>query len=161
MSDREVVTLKETVQVEYCTARGVVAGGALFVRPLDATGRGERLLDVLTERAFVPVRAADDAVLFLAPRHLAWVRLDLLAALDELDPEAEDPVTSAVARVVVGFACGATLEGTMRYALPALTRRLGDYLERVPPFFPLHTPDWIYLVNVAQVASVTPLSERR
>lgn len=160
MSEREVVTFKETVHVEYCTARGATARGALFLRPVDASGRGERLLDVLSERAFVPLRS-DGGMVFLATRHLAWVRLDLLAALDELDPEAEDDVTSAVARVVVELAHGAALEGTLRYALPEMTRRLGDYLERVPAFFPLHTDDWIYLVSAAQVASITPLSEKR
>lgn len=161
MSDREVVTFKETVLVEYCTARGAVARGELFLRPLDAAGRGERLLDVLSERAFVPLRTGAEGVVFLAPRHLAWVRLDLLAALDELDPEAEDDVSSAVARVVVELAHGGSVEGTLRYALPAMTRRLGDYLERTTAFFPLHTADWIYLVSAAQVASITPLSEKR
>jgi hypothetical protein len=161
MSDCEVVTFKETVLVECCTARGAVTRGELFLRPIDADGRGERLLDVLAGRAFVPMRTGAEAVVFLAPRHLAWVRLDLLAALDELDPEAEDDVSSAVARVLVELAHGASIEGTLRYALPAMTRRLGDYLERAPAFFPLQTPDWIYLVNASQVASITPLSERR
>ncbi|MDB4930415.1 MAG: hypothetical protein JWM10_2899 [Myxococcaceae bacterium] len=161
MRDRDVVTFKETAPVEYCTARGEVARGEVFLRPVDAAGRGERLLDVLSARAFVPVQRAGAGVVFLAPRHLAWVRIDLLAALDELDPEAEDDVTSAVARVVVGLAHGGTLEGTVRYALPEMTRRLGDYLERTAAFFPLHTDDFIYLVSVAQVASITPLAERR
>ena len=160
MNDQTVVTVKETVHVEYCTARGVVSRGDLFLRPLDANSRGERLLDVLSERAFIPLRAAEGLV-FLATRHLAWVRLDLLAAFDELDPEAEDDADSVVARVVVELAQGAALEGTLRFALPAMTRRLGDYLERVSPFFPLRTDDWIYLVSAAQVASITPLSEGR
>lgn len=161
MSDCEVVTLKETVLVECCTSRGVLTQGELFLRPLDTAGRGERLLDVLAGRAFVPLRIAGESVVFLAPRHLAWVRLGLLAALDELDPEAEDDASSAVARVVVELAHGAVIEGTLRYALPAMTRRLGDYLERVPAFFPLRTADWVYLLNAAQVASITPLSESR
>lgn len=160
MSDRTVVTLKETVHVEYCTARGAVSRGELFLRPLDANGRGERLLDVLSERRFVPLRAAEGLV-FLATRNLAWVRLDLFAAIDELDPEAEDDASSVVARVVVELTHGATLEGSLRYALPAETRRLGDYLERAPAFFPLRTDDWIYLVSAARVASITPLSEGR
>ncbi|MEZ4409013.1 MAG: hypothetical protein R3A52_21465 [Polyangiales bacterium] len=161
MSDRAVVTVKETVLVEYCTARGAVAAGEVFLRPRDASGRGERLLDVLSERSFVPLRRAGEGVVFVAPRHLAWVRLDLLAALDELDPEAEDEANSAVARVVVELSHGDSLAGTLRYSLPVETRRLGDYLERAPSFFPLRTEDWVYLVNVARVASITPLSERR
>ena len=161
MSERAVVTVKETVLVEYCTARGAVAAGEVFLRPRESAQRGERLLDVLTERAFVPVRRAGEGVVFLAPRHLSWVRLDLLAALDELDPEAEDDASSAVARVLLELSHGDTLAGTLRYALPAETRRLGDYLERAPSFFPLRTEDWVYLVNVARVVAITPLSERR
>lgn len=160
MSDLDVVIPKDTVSVEYCTARGEVARGEVFLRALDAASRGERLLDVLSTRAFVPLRL-DERVVFLATRHLAWVRLDLLAALDELDPEVEDDALSAVARVAVEFTHGATLEGTLRYALPETTRRLGDYLERTGAFFALCTDYWVYLVSAAHIASITPLEERR
>lgn len=159
MSDRDMIIPKERVSVEICSSQGALARGEVFLRP-PQEGRGERLLDVLAERWFVPLSTPEKMV-FMATRHIAWVRIDLLAAIDELDPEAEDDDASCIARVIVALMDGTKIEGTMRYVAPPNARRLGDHLERLPQFFALRTDDWLYLVSAAAVASVTPLEEKR
>ena len=158
----EMVIHKETVRVELCSTHGALSRGEVFLRAPGDVGadRGERLLDVLAERWFVPLKTPEK-LLFVATRHVAWARIDLLAAVDELDPEAEDDEQSCTARVVVEMADGNKVEGVLRYAAPPQQRRLGDYLEKLPSFFPVRTDDWLYLVSSASVASVTPIEEKR
>jgi hypothetical protein len=151
---------KERVSVEICSSRGDLSRGEVFLRPPQEGDRGERLLDVLAERWFFPL-STPEKMIFVATRHITWVRIDLLAAIDELDPEAEDDENSCIARVIVELLDGTRVEGTMRYVAPQSARRLGDHLERLPLFFALRTDDWIYLVSSTAVASVTPLEEKR
>ena len=160
MGEREMVIPKERVSVEICSSRGDLARGEVFLRAPQDGGRGERLLDVLAERWFVPLQMPEKMT-FVATRHVAWVRIDLLAAIDELDPEAEDDETCCIARVVVELLDASKITGTMRYTARQQSRRLGDQLERLPQFFALRTDDWVYLVSTACVASVTPLEEKR
>jgi hypothetical protein len=155
-----MVIAKERVSVEICSSRGDLSRGEVFLRAPQDGGRGERLLDVLAERGFIPLQTPSK-IIFIATRHVAWARIDLLAAIDELDAEAEDDENSCVARVVIELLGGARVEGTIRYVAPAPVRRLGDHLERLPQFFPLRTNDWVYIVSTASVASVTPLEEKR
>src|SRR5688500_20393039 len=108
--EAELVIKKETVAVELCTVRGDVRRGAVFLRPTEGADRGERLLDVLAQRWFVPLKT-EEKLIFIATRHLAWARLDLLAAIDELDPEAEGDENSCEARVIVEMLDGKKLEG--------------------------------------------------
>ncbi|HEY4222955.1 MAG TPA: hypothetical protein VGO62_16475 [Myxococcota bacterium] len=157
----EMVIRKDTVRVELCSSHGALSRGEVFLRSAgDSSARGERLLDVLAERWFVPLKTPE-RIVFVATRHIAWARIDLLAAVDELDPEAEDDEASCTARVLVELEDGGKIEGDVRYALPPSTRRLGDYLERLPSFFPVRTDDWLYLVSSVCVSSVTPIEENR
>lgn len=161
MSEEEgLIVPKETVAVEMATERGAIVRGEVFTLPFEGALRGERLLDVLARRQFIPVKTAE-GLRFVAVRHLAWVKLDLLAAVDELDPVTEDDENSALARVVLELVEGSRLEGRLRYALPSLARRVGDYLEHLPLFFPLTTDDFVYLVSSHSVVSVIALEERR
>ena len=159
-SEEQMVIRKDTVPVELATARGEIVRGEIFVRPHEGADRGERLLDVLSQRWFVPVKTPEKLV-FVAVRHLAWVKLELLAAIDELDPDAENDDTSCRAHVICECIDGTRIDGNVRYALPAPARRVGDYLEHLPNFFPISTEDFVFLVNSACVVSVTPLEERR
>lgn len=160
MSEREMIIPKERVSVEICSSRGDLSRGEVFVRAPQEGGRGERLVDILAERWFVPLKTPEKMI-FIATRHVAWVRLDLLAAIDELDPEAEDDENCCLARVIVELMDGNKVTGAMRYMARADSRRLGDHLERLPQFFPLRTDDWLYLVSAACVTTVTPLEEKR
>jgi hypothetical protein len=156
----DMVIKKDTVGVEMCTARGQLHRGEVFLRATDGTDRGERLLDVLTQRWFVPLKTAE-RLSFVATRHVLWARLDLLAAIDELDAEAEDDESSATARVQLELVDGQRIEGMVRYSLPGHKRRLGDYLEKLESFFPLRTDDHVYLVSAHAVSQVVPLEEKR
>lgn len=160
-SDKEMMIRKETLPVELCSTHGALFRGDVFVRPPqdDGVDRGERLLDLLAQRWFMPVKTPEKMT-FVATRHIAWVRIDLLAAIDELDPEAEDDESSCEAHVIVELGDAGKVDGVVRYALPQHLRRLTDYLERLPSFFPLRTDDWLYLVNSTCVSAVTPLEEK-
>ena len=158
--DAELIIRKETVAVEMATSHRHLVPAEVFLRPMGDEDRGERLLDVLAQRWFVPLKTAE-RVVFVATRHLAWVRLDLLAAIDELDAEAEDSEASSVARVLVTMADGTRVEGSVRYALPAPLKRLGDYLEKLESFFALRTEDHVYLINSTCILTVVPLEEKR
>lgn len=162
MSDKdgELIIRKATVAVEIGTEKGTVVRGEVFVRPHEGSDRGERLHDVLAQRWFVPVKTPERLV-FIAVRHVVYVKLDLLAAIDELDSDAENDANSCVALVLVELQDGSRLEGRVRYALPEPSRRLGDYLEHLPMFFPILTEDFVYLVNSTSVVSVTALEEKR
>src|SRR5689334_12248226 len=96
----EMVIKKETVAIELCSLRGVSFRGAVFLAPGNGGVRGERVVDILTQRAFFPLKTEGGMVL-IAARHLAWVRLDLIAAIDELDRESEDDSNSCVAHVIM------------------------------------------------------------
>ena len=158
--EAELVIRKETVAVEICTEKGTFIRGEVFVRPHEGTDRGERLLDVLAQRWFVPVKTPE-RLLFVAVRHVAYVKLDLLSAIDELDPDAENDLNGCVAQVIVELVDATRLEGRVRYTLPPPARRVGDYLEHLPMFFPVTTDDFVYLVSSTCVMSVTALEERR
>ena len=160
MAEREMVIPKERVSVEICSSRGDVSRGEVFLRAPQNGGRGERLLDVLAQRWFVPLQTPEK-IIFVATRHMAWVRIDLLAAIDELDPEAEADQSCCEARVSIQLLEGSKLTGIVRYTALQESRRLGDLLERLPQFFPLRTDDWLYLVSAACVTTVTPIEEKR
>lgn len=147
---------------------------AVVVSVADATGREHRaeifvedhetLQLVLQSRAFVPLRRQDEAgkdlgIEFLARRTILWVRLDLLTALDEFDLEAESSTEGRAAQVRLSFVGAAPVEGMIRYLRPAESRRLSDYLESLPPFFPVRTPDYVYLVARDHVLLVEPIVE--
>lgn len=144
------------------------------VRVADAAGR-ERDVEVYVEdhetlqgsllsRRFVPMRRHDesgkDLGIELIARHaLLWVRLDLLTALDEIDLDAEGSPEARTVQVRVRFEQSPPVDGILRYLMPAGSRRLSDYLEALPGFFALRTPDHVYLIASDRVASVEPLAE--
>lgn len=156
---QDMIVRKETVAVEI-RSRTTIVRGDVFIRPHEGAERGERLIDLLTTRAFLPLKTPDH-MLFLATRHIGWVRLDLLAAIDEIDADAESDPESCSARLAVMFADGEHIDGEVRYSMPPNRRRVGDWLETLRGFFPLRTDDWVYLVNPAGVAEVSLIEEKR
>jgi hypothetical protein len=152
-----LLVLKDTVSVELRDARGRQQAGELYVTG-GATER-ETLQSVLNRRRFVPVRSSNASVSLLQRDHLLWVSLDLLTALDELEPEAETATDSCTVGVRLTFSDGTDLEGTVRYLRPAESRRLSDYLESAPRFLPVRTADRLYLVNRDRLIAVTPTHE--
>lgn len=157
MTTPALLVLKDTVSVELRDASGRQLSGELYVTS-GATER-ESVQSVLNRRRFVPVRSAGGSVSLLQRDHLLWASLDLLTALDELEPEAETATESRTVGVRVTFRDGTSLDGSVRYLRPAESRRLSDYLESAPAFLPVRTADRLYLVNRDQLISVAPTHE--
>lgn len=160
MDDRDLYIPKSATMVELRDHEGALHRCKVFLQEAVKAGdRGERLQDVLANRRFLPIQH-EGGVRFVSNRHVLWVRVDLLAALDELDPEAEGGEGSASAHVSLALDDASHLDGTLRYFLPRTGRRVGDYLNTLAPFFPLRTDDFLYLVNRERVVGVVPLSEK-
>lgn len=161
MDERDLYVPKSATPVEIKEHGGGIRRCVVFLSEGAQPGeRGERLQDVLANRRFLPLQH-EGGVRFASNRHLVWVRMDLLSALDELDPEAEGSEASASARVALSLDDGSSLEGVVRYLLPRAGRRVLDYLNALEAFFPLRTSDQLYLVNRDRVVDVVPLSEER
>lgn len=158
MSNSSLRVPKHKVEVELRDTAGEVREVEVYLAESGAEERRERLQDLLANRRFVPVRHADE-LSFISREHVTWLKLDLISAIDELDPEAEGNVGSVSAGISVVFDDGTSLDGGIRYLLPRTSRRVGDYLESLPQFFPLRTPDWLYLVNRDCIVRVTPVDE--
>jgi hypothetical protein len=150
---------KSLVDVELRDSRGRELAAAVYLAEAVPSGdRRERLQDLLTSRRFVPLRRPE-GFSFIARDHVMWLRLDLMSAIDELDPEAEGGAGSVSAGIELTLDDGTMLRGGIRYLLPRTSRRVGDYLEGLPPFFPLRTPNHLFLVNRDRVVQVVPIDE--
>lgn len=148
---------KSTVEVDLRNARGEVRRVEVYVTDgLMQDGRGERLQDIFRARPFIPVRY-DKKLEFISGRHVTWIRMDLISALDELDPEAEQAEDSVAAEVRIELGDGSFLDGRVRYFLPSGRRRIVDYLASLPAWLPLRTDESLYLINRDRVMRVIPL----
>lgn len=150
---------KSTVDVEVRDTRGEVRRVQVYVTDgIVQDGRGERLQDIFRARPFIPVRYGKKLE-FISGNHLSWIRMDVISALDELDPEAEQTDGSVFASVRMQLEDGSFIDGGLRYFLPQPSRRLVDYLTVLPQWVPLRTAEWLYLINRQRVVRVIPLDE--
>lgn len=150
---------KYTVDVDIRSSRGAVSKAAVFVaESMTVDGRSERVQDIFDTRRFVPIRTEGGRLELISVNHVTWIRLDLITALDELDPQAEDEAGASAATVKVELEDGSMLEGGVRYFLPPSMRRVGDYFSTAPRWVPIRTPDFLYLVNRDRIVRVVPLA---
>ncbi len=150
---------KHAVEVEVRDSRGEMRSGAIYLAAQpDAEFRHERLKDVLADRPFIPMKMGG-AMEFVSRRHVVWLKLDLIAGVDELDFEAEGAEGSVAIAVRIDLADGSLVQGTLRYYRPEGSRRLSDYLSDVEPWFPVRTDDWLFLVSREHVLRVVALDE--
>lgn len=148
---------KYTLEVDVRSARGVERKLSVYVaEALTVDGRSERLQDIFASRKFIPVRA-DGKLELIAVAHIDWIRLDLIGALDELDPQAEQEQGASAAVVQIELLDGAIIEGGVRWFLPVTMRRVADYFATAPCWVPVRTPDFLYLVNRDRIARVIPV----
>ena len=161
MSNESLRIPKHLVEVEIKDARGVERSASVYLASASANGgRPERLQDVLRERRFLPLRE-NGSFCFISREHIDWLKMDVIAAIDEFDPEAEGNAGSVSAGVKLELEDGTLLLGGIRYLLPKPARRVGDYLEGLERFFPLRTPDYLYLINRDRIVQVIPIDEVR
>jgi hypothetical protein len=147
---------KYTVEVDIKSSRGVEFKVAVYVaEEMTVDGRSERLQDIFTSRKYVPVRVEGKHEL-INTAHVEWLRIDLISALDELDPQAEQELNAVSAGVKIELEDGSLIEGGLRYFLPIGMRRVGDYFETAPPWIPVRTPDHLYLINRDRIVRVVP-----
>ena len=152
---------KQAVSIQLRDARGVEHSASIYLADNAAADeRRERLQDVLLSRRFIPV-ASGGAFAFVHRDHILWVRLDLIAAFDELDHDAEGAEGSVAVGVRIELLDGSVVEGGMRYLRPADSRRVSDHLESLPCFFTVQTPDWLYVINRDGVIRLVAVDEVR
>ena len=142
---------KQRVDVQICDDRGRIHRGGIFLAESISVGRShQRVQELLHERRFIPVQEGGD-VWFIQRSRICWIKLALLAAVDELDREVEQSDEAVVTDVVLEFVDGSSVRGVLRYLQPESTRRVGDYIERSEGFIPVRTEDDLYLVNLDRV----------
>lgn len=148
---------KYTVEVELKSFTGGSKSSSIYVaEELTVDGRSERLQDIFSTRRFVPVRVHGELELVSAA-HVLWLRLDLIGALDELDPQAEQGLGASCAKVQVSLEDESVVEGSLRYYMPAGNRRVADYLDLAPRWIPVRTDDHLYLINRDRIVRVVPV----
>lgn len=151
---------KYTVEVDLRSIRGAVGKASVFVaESMTVDGRSERVQDIFDTRRFIPIRTEGGRLELISTAHVSWIRLDLISALDELDPQAEYEAGAAAAAVKVELEDGSVLEGGVRYFMPAGMRRVQDYFSTAPRWVPVRTPDFLYLVNRDRIVRVVPLED--
>jgi hypothetical protein len=147
---------KYTLEIEIRSSRGTESKVAVYVaEEMTVDGRSERLQDIF-DAHYVPV-LADGKLELWSTAHVEWIRLDVLAALDELDPQAEQAANASSARVKIELEDGSIIEGGIRYYLPAGMRRVGDYFQTAPRWIPVRTEDFVYLINRDRIVRVMPV----
>lgn len=153
--DEQFRVPKRPVAVEILVDGGRLIEGNLHVG-LDAGpfGGRERIIDVLqAPGAFVPLTSRDAAYLLLKER-MIWIRVQDPRDAGEDDgfagcPEAE--VEILLASVPPEYA---SLDGTVRLAMPPGRVRLLDFLNGAGPFFGLRTRGGSVLVNTRYVTEL-------
>jgi hypothetical protein len=145
---------KEPVEVELRIDGGVRMSGQVYLSSQAEGHPGrERVLDLLNkpDRPYLPIRAEGDH------RLVSKKRIVLLRTLDDRDRRlTTDALTeSRTAQVRLSVAWGASggasgavsLDGSVIIEGRPERRRLLDYLNAAPRFFPLIRDDGVYLVN--------------
>jgi hypothetical protein len=142
---------KHKMSVEICDDRGRIHRGGVFLAESITEQRShQRLQELLRERRFLPVQEGGE-VWFIQRSNICWVKIALLAAVDELDREVERSKDAVVNKVVLEFVDGSSVRGFLRFLQPASERRVGDYIEQSRGFIPVRTDEWLYLVNLDRV----------
>jgi len=142
---------KQRIEVQICDDRGRIHRGGIFLAESMSEDRPQqRVQDLLEERKFVPVQEGD-GVWFIQRSRISWIKLSLLAAVDELDREVEQSSKSVESKVVLEFVDGSSIRGALRYLRPESERRVSDYIEQSQGFIPVRTEDDLYLVNLDRV----------
>lgn len=149
---------KQRVGVDIATTSGATLSGWMAVSPVAAFHDGpETLLDRLNsgDRVF-PLEGAE-GVLLVNPLDVERVRPDDDTAPELIRPESYGPAREERIRVI--FRSGAELEGIVRFELPVGLNRVSDYLNGPEDFYPLDTPEGVWIVHKRLVCSTRLFQE--
>jgi hypothetical protein len=146
MSEYQV--MKRRSPVTLFLTDGLVLDGTVFLSEFAAGHEGpETLVDLLLDAApFFPLVENSGRIHLVGKQSVAHARGAV---------EHHPPVTHQLAwRVVLTFSGGDTLQGELHATMPPGQQRLQDYLNQVPPFFPLITEQFQHVLNRQQVRGI-------
>jgi hypothetical protein len=157
---------KEAVDVELRVEGGLALAGQVFATSVVPHHSGpERVLDMLNreDHPYLPVRGEQDAVLVHKDRVVRVRSLDerdcRLTFADSVDQDQVRVRLLLAGGESRAAAAGEELDGIIVLEGPPERRRLLDYLNAAPRFFPLVREDGAWLVNQDFLVSVRELSQ--
>ena len=133
-------------------ADGSVMNGVVFLSASAYSHIGRQTLaDLLREKGdFFPFRSEVGAFCVANKATITHIRYQQLTSEAEYEPLG-NPV-----EVLVNFAGGEQLRGTVVIEMPEGRNRLFDFINAASGFFALQSGDAHYLVNVAQIRDISP-----
>jgi hypothetical protein len=133
-------------------ADGSVMQGVVFLSACAYSHIGRQTLtDLLREKGdFFPFRSEAGAFCVTNKTTITHIRYERIA------PEPEYAPLGNPVEVLINFAGGEQLRGTIVIEMPEGRTRLFDFINSMSGFFPLQNGTMLYLVNVAQIRDISP-----
>ena len=134
-------------------ADGVVLEGVMYLSPF-AQGHsgGQTVLELLEEKdRYLPLHDQKGAFRLVNKQALTHLRYEEEGGNDAMEELGER------IRVRIIFFGGETLEGAIVLNMPENKRRLADFLNAFPDFFPLDGGSVRYIVNGQMIREITPV----
>lgn len=133
-------------------ADGSVMQGVVFLSACAYSHIGRQTLaDLLREKGdFFPFRSQAGAFCVTNKATITHIRYEQLTPDQEYTPFG-NPV-----EVLINFAGGEQLRGTIIIEMPEGRTRLFDFINSMSGFFPMRNGEQHYLVNVTQIRDISP-----
>lgn len=133
-------------------ADGSVMQGVVFLSACAYSHIGRQTLaDLLREKGdFFPFRSEAGAFCVTNKTTITHIRYERIAS------EQEYTLLGNPVEVLINFAGGEQLRGTIVIEMPEGRTRLFDFINSMSGFFPLQNGNMLYLVNVAQIRDISP-----
>lgn len=133
-------------------ADGSVMKGVVFLSACAYSHIGQQTLaDLLREKGdFFPFRSETGAFCVTNKTTITHIRYEQLATEQEYTPLG-NPV-----EVLINFAGGEQLRGTVIIEMPEGRNRLFDFINSMSGFFAMRSGEAHYLVNVLQIRDISP-----
>jgi len=133
-------------------ADGSVMKGVVFLRDSACSHSGRQTLaDLLGEKGdFLAFRSAAGSFCLVNKTAITHLRCDQIPRSEALSP------LGTSLEVLINFAGGEQLRGTLTIERPEECPRLSDFINAQSGFCALHSGEAHYLVNIAQIRDLTP-----
>ncbi|MHB8708233.1 MAG: hypothetical protein ACYC9I_05110 [Desulfuromonadales bacterium] len=143
---------KSEQSVVLFQADGSVMKGVVFLSACAYSHIGQQtLIDLLREKGeFFPFRSEAGAFCVTNKTTITHLRYE------QIPTEAGYAPLGNPVEVLVNFAGGEQLRGTIIIEMPEGRNRLFDFINSMSGFFPLQNGEAHYLVNVAQIRDISP-----
>lgn len=143
---------KSEQSVVLFQADGSVMKGVVFLSACAYSHIGQQtLIDLLREKGeFFPFRSEAGAFCVTNKATITHIRYE------QITTEAEYAPLGNPVEVLVNFAGGEQLRGTIIIEMPEGRNRLFDFINSMSGFFPMQNGEAHYLVNVTQIRDISP-----